>query len=190
MPSEQAPFDVVEASLQVWLERWDDPVAASGMAVFAGLLRSYQLLQDEVDVVMRRHGLTFGRYEVLAWLATEPEPNLTLSWISRTLKMPPATLTNVIDHLEGKGLVRRVAHPTDARTTLAAATVKGRHLADRMTQELNSEVYRSIPLSEGSRQALIELLRELRAQGKEFDLDRNEDVIGGLRAKSQRTARS
>ena len=189
MVTERAPFDVVEASVEVWLERWDDPAAASGMAVFAGLLRSYQLIQAEVDVVMRRHGLTFGRYEVLAWLATEPEPTLTLSWISRTLKMPPATLTNVIDFLEGKGLIRRVAHPTDARTTLAVTTAKGRQLADRMTQELNTEVYQRIPLSEKSRQALIELLRELRVKGNEFDLDRNEDVIGGLRAKSPRGAR-
>lgn len=150
------------------------------MAVFTGILRSYQLLKEQVDVVMRRHGLTFGRYEVLAWLATEPEPTLTLSWISRTLRMPPATLTSVIDHLENHGLIRRVPHPSDARTTMAVATDEGRRLADEVTRQLNDEVYRQIELSDDARDALIELLRQLRALGNEFDAARSEDVIDGL----------
>ena len=67
-----APFDVVEASRRVWLERWE-PEAASGMAVFTAILRSYQLLNDQVNGVMKSHDFTFARYEVLAWLATDPE---------------------------------------------------------------------------------------------------------------------
>ena len=72
------------------------------MAVFAALLRSYQLIKGQVDQVMRSHDLTFARYEVLAWLATDPESSLTLSWISNTLRIPPATLTNIIDRLEAE----------------------------------------------------------------------------------------
>ena len=52
MGFEAAPFDVVEASRRVWLERWD-PEAASGMAVFTAILRSYQLLNDQVTNVMK-----------------------------------------------------------------------------------------------------------------------------------------
>ena len=115
---EPAPFDVVEASRRVWLQEWE-PEAASGMAVFTAILRSYQLLNAEVDRVMQRHDLTFARYEVLTWLATDPESSLALSWISKTLRIPPATVTNLIDRLEQDKLVRRVPHPSDARTTLA-----------------------------------------------------------------------
>lgn len=186
MGTDPAPFDVVEASRRVWLDRWD-PASASGMAVFTGLLRSYQMLRDQVDAVVRRHRLTFGRYEVLAWLAMDPEPSLTLSWISRTLRMPPATLTNVIDHLEGEGLIRRVAHPSDARTTMAVATAKGRRLADLVTQQLNEQVYQDIALPEEQRSELIELLQQLRALGREFDVDRSEEVIDGLTAGSPDT---
>src|SRR3954451_18822889 len=143
----QAPFDVVEASRRVWLEHWD-PEAASGMAVYTAILRSYQLLNDEVNRVMRRHDLTFARYEVLTWLATDPESSLTLSWISKTLRIPPATVTNIIDRLEQDGLVRRVPHPTDARTTLAVITARGRRLARNATNDLNSSVYEQIGLSE------------------------------------------
>jgi DNA-binding MarR family transcriptional regulator len=176
MGFQAAPFDVVEASRRVWLERWD-PEAASGMAVFTTILRSYQLLNDQVATVMRSHDLTFARYEVLTWLATDPESSLTLSWISKTLRIPPATVTNIIDRLEDDRLVRRVPHPSDARTTLAVITPRGQKAATDATRDLNSIVYEQIGLSERQRSQLVDLLAELRANGNEFDVARSSDVI-------------
>ena len=176
MGFEAAPFDVVEASRRVWLERWDAE-AASGMAVFTAILRSYQLINDQVNHVMRTHDLTFARYEVLAWLATDPESSLTLSWISKTLRIPPATVTNIIDRLEDERLVRRVPHPSDARTTLAVITPRGRRAATDATRDLNSTVYERIGLPEQKRSQLVELLAELRASGNEFDVERSNEVI-------------
>jgi DNA-binding MarR family transcriptional regulator len=182
MGFERAPFDVVEASRRVWLERWD-PTAASGMAVFTAILRSYQLLDDQVKAVMRHHGLTFARYEILTWLAIDPESSLALSWISKTLRIPPATVTDLIDRLEADGLVRRVPHPSDARTTLAEITSKGRKLADAATQDLNAEVYEQIALAEPQRGRLLDLLVALRANGGEFDVERSDQVIAELGAR-------
>jgi DNA-binding MarR family transcriptional regulator len=179
MGFEAAPFDVVEASRRVWLERWD-PDAASGMAVFTAILRSFQLLNDQVNDVMRRHDLTFARYQVLTWLATDPEPSLTLSWISKTLRIPPASVTNVIDRLEADKLVQRVPHPSDARTTLAEITPRGRKVANNATRDLNSTVYERIGLSEQQRNQLIDLLAALRASGNEFDVRRSDEVVDGL----------
>lgn len=176
MGFEVAPFDVVEASRRVWLERWD-PEAASGMAVFTAILRSYQLLNDQVTNVMKSHDLTFARYEVLTWLATDPESSLTLSWISRTLRIPPATVTNIIDRLEDDKLVRRVPHPSDARTTLAVITPRGKKVATDATGDLNARVYEQIGLSERQRSQLVDLLAVLRVSGNEFDVDRSSDVI-------------
>jgi DNA-binding MarR family transcriptional regulator len=176
MGFEVAPFDVVEASRRVWLERWD-PEAASGMAVFTAILRSYQLLNDQVTNVMRSHDLTFARYEVLTWLETDPESSLTLSWISKTLRIPPATVTNIIDRLEHDKLVKRVPHPSDARTTLAVITPRGKRIATDATRDLNAIVYEQIGLSERQRSQLLDLLAVLRASGNEFDVDRSSDVI-------------
>jgi DNA-binding MarR family transcriptional regulator len=195
MGFQAAPFDVVEASRRVWLERWD-PEAASGMAVFTAILRSYQLLNDQVANVMRSHDLTFARYEVLTWLATDPESSLTLSWISKTLRIPPATVTNIIDRLEDDKLVRRVPHPSDARTTLAVITPRGQRAATDATRDLNAIVYEQIGLSERHRSQLVDLLAELRESGNEFDVERSRDVIeevgsrqarkrGGRRSKSR-----
>jgi DNA-binding MarR family transcriptional regulator len=182
---EPAPFDVVEASRRVWLETWD-PEAASDMAVFTAILRSEQPLHDQVKAVMRRYDLTFARYEVLTWLATDPESSVTLSWISRTLRIPPATVTNIIDRLEADELIRRVPHPTDARTTIAVITPEGRALATDATRDLNAEVYERIGLSAAKRNQLISLLAELRANGQEFDVERSDVVIADLEARHPR----
>lgn len=180
MALQPAPFDVVEGSRQVWLERWS-PEAASGMATYTAILRSHQLLNADVNQVMRDHGLTFARYEVLTWLASDPTEPLTLSWVSRTLRIPPATVTNIIDYLEDEQLIRRVTHPSDGRTTVAEITDRGRAMSDDVTRALNDTVYEQIPLSEDRRALLIDLLRELRANGNEFDVERSAEVIDELR---------
>lgn len=185
MGFEAAPFDVVEASRRVWLERWD-PEAASGMAVFTAILRSYQLLNDQVTNVMKQHDLSFARYEVLTWLATDPESSLTLSWISKTLRIPPATVTNIIDRLEDEKLVRRVPHPSDARTTLAVITPRGKRVAMDATQDLNATVYEQIGLSEPQRSRLLDLLAILRVSGNEFDVDRSGEVIEEVETRQAR----
>jgi DNA-binding MarR family transcriptional regulator len=116
----------------------------------------------------------------LTWLATDPDSARTLSWISKTLRIPPATVTDVIDRLERDKLVRREPHPSDARTTLAVITARGRRIAMEATQDLNSTVYEQIGLSEPQRGRLLELLAELRASGNEFDVDRSNEVIEGM----------
>lgn len=179
MPFRPAPFDVVEASRRVWLQRWE-PEAASGMAVFTAILRSYQLLNDQVLKVMHHHDLTFPRYQVLAWLATDPESAQTLGWIGRTLRIPPATVTDVIDRLEAEKLVRRAPHPSDARTTLAVITAKGRRVASAATEDLNATVYERVGLTEAERDQLIALLAVLRVNGNEFDVERSTKVIEDL----------
>jgi DNA-binding MarR family transcriptional regulator len=188
MGFEAAPFDVVEASRRVWLERWD-PEAASGMAVFTAILRSYQLLNDQVTNVMKSHDLTFARYEVLTWLATDPESSLTLSWISKTLRIPPATVTNIIDRLEDEKLVKRVPHPSDARTTLAVITPRGKRVATDATRDLNAIVYERIGLSEPQRGRLLDLLAVLRASGNEFDVDRSGELIEEVGSRQARKSK-
>ena len=174
-----APFDVVEASRHLWLERWG-PGAASGNAVFTAILRAHQVLMQEVERVMKAHALTFTRYQVLTWLESEPESARALSWISTVLRLPPATVTNIIDRLESDGLVRRVPHPTDARTTLAEITDRGREVSRATTAELNEQVYEPLALDAGARDQVIDLLGDLRANSGEFDPARSAEMIAKL----------
>ena len=54
---------------------------------------------------------------------------LPLGKVGARLQVHPASVTNVVDRLEADGLVRRVPHPSDGRTTLAEITAAGRELA-------------------------------------------------------------
>jgi DNA-binding MarR family transcriptional regulator len=174
-----APYDVVEASRRVWSDRWDEE-SASGNAVFTAILRSHQMLMHRVHEVMKEHGLTFARYEVLAWLDAEPQAALALSWISEVLRIPPATVTNLIDRLVADGLVRRVPHPSDARTTLAELTDHGRTVVHDATVELNDRVYGPLELSGEEREQLLGVLHDLRSRAGEYDTTRSTERIARL----------
>jgi DNA-binding MarR family transcriptional regulator len=175
-----APFDVVEASRHVWLERWG-PDAASGNAVVTAILRAQQVLMQEVDRIVKANGLTFTRYQVLTWLESEPDSAArALSWISTVLRLPPATVTNIIDRLEADELVRRVPHPTDARTTLAEITDRGRDVARAATVDLNEQVYEPLALASSEREQVVDLLGTLRASSGEFDPARSAARIAKL----------
>ena len=115
---------------------------------------------------------------------------MTLSWISKTLRIPPATVTNIIDRLEDEKLVRRMPHPSDARTTLAEITARGRKVAMDATEDLNATVYERIGLTEPERNQLIDLLAQLRASGNEFDVERSEEVIEDVTARGGTASRS
>jgi DNA-binding MarR family transcriptional regulator len=133
------------------------------MVVCAAILRSQQLIREQVDAVLDRHDLTYVRHEVLACLAVAPEQTLALGRISRVLRSPPATVTNAVDYLEAKSLVRRDAHPTDGRTTLAVMTDEGSELEARVAADLNREIHERIGLDDTERTYLLELLRRVDA---------------------------
>jgi hypothetical protein len=80
-----------------------------------------------------------------------------------------------------------VPHPSDARTTLAVITPRGRKIARAATDDLNTSVYEKIGLSEDQRYQLLDLLAELRAHGNEFDVDRSQTVIDDLDERHQPT---
>ena len=97
--------------------------------------------------------------------------------ISSVLRIPPATVTNLIDRLEADGHVRRVPHPTDARTTLAEITAAGRAVTAAATDDLRSRVYEPLGLEADERDRVIGLLAGLRAHHDEFDTERSDLLI-------------
>src|SRR4051812_24145065 len=130
-------FDPIAEARRHWeAHGWEE--AAAGMAVVTSVMRVQQLLLARVDAVLRPHGLTFARYEVLMLLTFSRRGALPLGKIGERLQVHPASVTNAIDRLEAQRLVRRQPHPTDGRTTLATLSVRGRSLAQRATADMNA----------------------------------------------------
>lgn len=154
--------DPIELARQNWVAAgWDD--AADGMAFVTSLVRVHQLLLGRIEELLRPHGLTFARFEVLRLLAFSRHGVLPVGKVGERLQVHPASVTNAVQRLEDAGLVERSANPADGRSVLAAITPAGRGLVETCTELLNREVFAALPLDAADRSASTAALRSLRA---------------------------
>ncbi len=153
-------YDPVEASRQRWIQQgWGD--RAAGMSAVVSVMRAEQIFLRRASDALRPLGLTFARYQVLGMLRwADP---LTLSAIGHGLWITPATVTSAVVRLEKADLIRRVAHPTDARATLVEITAKGRRTFDQAVATLNDDVFGTVGLSDDELALLVGLIGKIRA---------------------------
>jgi DNA-binding MarR family transcriptional regulator len=161
------PFDPIEEARRQWADHgWGE--AAEGMAAVTSVMRAEQIFLSRVDEVLRPIGLTFARYEALALLGFTKRGSLPLGKIGQRLQVHPTSVTNTVDRLEAQGFVRRLAHPTDRRTTLAEITDTGRSVAGQATDALNRQVFTTTGLDADDLRDLIRVLRKLRQATGDF----------------------
>lgn len=115
------------------------------------------------EVALSRHGLTHTRHEALAVLYFSRHGELPLGALSRQLLLHPTSITSTVDALEGLGLVERVAHPEDRRTTLARITTKGRAAMAESCVEMAADRFGVGALTDDEAVLLFDLLRKVRA---------------------------
>jgi DNA-binding MarR family transcriptional regulator len=168
MPRRTLPFDPIAEARKNW-ENAGWSAAADGMALVTSIMRAHQILLARVEKALGPFGLSFARYEVLMLLCFTRAGQLPLGKIGQRLQVHPASVTNVIDRLERDRLVRRLPHPSDQRTTLAALTPGGRRLADEATAAVNAEVFGQTGLDNSSLRQLFTGLADLRRNAGDFD---------------------
>jgi DNA-binding MarR family transcriptional regulator len=76
---------------------------------------------------VRPYGLTTLQYTTLSVLHRHGAP-LSNAQLARRAYMTPQAMSEVIDALETKGLIRRNPHPTHGRLLPATLTAKGRRV--------------------------------------------------------------
>lgn len=168
--SRQRPlrFDPIAEARRQWeAHGWED--SSAGMAAVTSVFRAQQIYLATIDAVLRPLGLTFARYEVLMLLLFSRAGALPLSKVGARLQVHPTSVTNAVDRLELQGLLRRVPHPTDKRTTLAEITDEGRAVALKATDAVNREVFSAPGLSGSQLDDLFEVLEKLRAAAGDFE---------------------
>lgn len=162
------PYDPIEEARQQWLAHgWGS--SADGMAAVTSIMRAQQIYLSRIDAVLRPLGLTFARYEVLMLLLFSRSRSLPLNKVGSRLQVHPTSVTNAVDRLEAHGLLRRVPHPTDRRTTLAEILPAGQALALRATEAVNAEVFDDPQLNGAEIARLLGILGQLRHAAGDFD---------------------
>lgn len=139
------------------------------MAAITSVVRAQQLFLGRIDAVLRPLELTFARYEVLMLLLFSRRGSLPLNKIGARLQVHPTSVTNAVDRLEQQGLIKRVPHSSDRRTTLAEILPSGRELAAKATSALNEKVFCLPGLDNADLSQLVDVLQRLRQQAGDFD---------------------
>jgi len=160
-------FDPIEEARSQWSTRWE-PDVSDAMAAATSIMRAQQMVLAAVDGALRPFGLTFARYEGLVLLLYSRKGVLPLGKMGQRLMIHPTSVTNIVDRLEQQGLIRRLPHPTDGRTTLAEITREGRALAARATVAVNQVSFGLGELSPRELRQLMQIIRKLRRSAGDF----------------------
>lgn len=138
------------------------------MAAITAVMRTASIFLQRADAILKPHGLTFARFEVLALLGFSKRGSLPMSQASDLLQVHATSLTNSVDRLESTGLVRRIAHPTDGRTRLLELTAQGQKVLGAARDDLNEQLFAQSKLSGTDAVELFDILARFRKASGDF----------------------
>jgi DNA-binding MarR family transcriptional regulator len=122
--------DHVSSILAQWaVERPDLDV--SPMGIVGRISRLSLVVDRELEPVFAQFGLNHWSFDMLATLRRSGAPyQLSPTELFRSMMVTSGTMTNRIDRLTEKDLVRRIPDPEDRRAILVELTDQGRKLID------------------------------------------------------------
>ena len=145
---------------------WGD--VADGMVAVTSVMRAHQILLARVESALRPFDLSFSRFELLRLLAFSRTGALPITKASDRLQVHVTSVTHAIRRLEADGMVTRIPHPTDGRTTLVQITESGRSTVEDATVILNKQVFADIGMSDEQARALVASIDTLRHHAGDF----------------------
>jgi DNA-binding MarR family transcriptional regulator len=102
------------------------PFSPTELAAWRGMLEVNAQVTTALDAQMRgEHGLSVSSYEVLMFLAEEPDRRLRMSQIADRVLLSRSGLTRLVDRLVQLGYVTRCAAEADGRGSYAELTDTG-----------------------------------------------------------------
>ncbi|MFF2086480.1 MarR family winged helix-turn-helix transcriptional regulator [Nocardia sp. NPDC058176] len=154
--------DAVDLITEHWTNERPD-VDVSPMAVVGRITRLSRVLEQDLKRFFAGHGLEFWEFDVLATLRRSGgTTGLTAGALNRAAMVTSGAITNRIDRLEAKKLVRRCPSPDDRRSVLVQLTDEGRELVDRLLPlHMANEQRLLATLDTAERTQLADLLRTL-----------------------------
>ena len=133
------------------------------MAEVARLLHLSRVIADRLTAKAAEHDLQVGEADVLFTLFRAGPPNrLSPTRLADSTLVTTGTMTNRLDKLEARGLVRRIPNPEDRRGLSIELTQAGHDLVDGLVAEhVANEEQMLSGLSGREREQLSKLTRKL-----------------------------
>ena len=152
--------DPIDEILDQWSDERPDLDTAS-LGVVIRVMTLYRSLRREATRALEPLDLELWEYDVLSALRRQGSPYvLPATRLARETDLSSGAMTNRIDRLETRGLVRRRPDRSDRRGVNVSLTAKGRKLIDKAIQyRLDSARDSLRALSPAQQRELARLLR-------------------------------
>ncbi len=138
----------------------EDKLALKALVV---LMRSSQTVQDIVKQDMEKYGVNPTEFAVLELLYHKGEQ--PIQHIGKKILLASSSITYVVDKLEGKGFVERIACPNDRRVTYASITEAGKRFIEGAFPQHEKKIEEIFaPLSDEELNTMIVLLKKIGLQ--------------------------
>src|SRR4051812_28515881 len=137
------------------------------LKLFIVLSRAHRSVNDVVNKHIAEQGLNPTEFAVLELLFHKGDQ--PLQQIGGKILLASGSMTYVIDKLEKKEYIRRVACADDRRVTFAQITEKGKKLIEQVFPAHHNEIDRIMSvLSEEEKDTAIELLKRIGLSVKKY----------------------
>ena len=134
----------------------------SPLEVLSRVTRLARHLDRQRTIVFARHDLETWTFDVLSALRRADGEQLSPGQLLAQTLVTSGTMTNRIDRLEERGLVRRRPDPSDARSVRVQLTAAGRRRVDAALKDLVAREHAILgSLDEPERTTLAGLLRRV-----------------------------
>lgn len=153
------PADALDRARRNWDKRgWAS--ASLGMVTASSLLRLGALIDARATTILKPHGISYSRFELLSLLMFSPSGAMPMTLLGEQLGVPAASATHMVSALEKQDLVTRTRDDQDRRSVLVSITDQGIALVSSASQALG-EFFASLPADEKTLAQLTDIGRRL-----------------------------
>jgi MarR family 2-MHQ and catechol resistance regulon transcriptional repressor len=133
---------------------------ANSLKLFIVLSRAYKAINEHVNKVIQASGLNPTEFAVLELLYHKGDQ--PMQQIGGKILLASGSITYVVDKLEQKGMLKRIACPKDRRVTYAQITEDGKKFIQEIFPE-HAELIDKLmsTLNESEKLEAIDLLKKL-----------------------------
>ena len=124
------------------------------------LTKTQQVVFQQFKASLAKYDVTPVQYGVLKCLWSQDCQNP--SQIAGSLFLDASTITGILDRMENKGMIKRIADPKDKRSLKVVLTERGRLLEEPVTEIIEEENKKVLQaLNEEEREKLAEYLNRI-----------------------------
>lgn len=128
-------MDAIDRVVEQWAKEKPE-LETESMAMMGRVMRITKYMETQVAVLHKKYDMKMGEFDVLATLRRSGKPyRLTPSELIDSMMLTSGAMTNRLDKLEGKGLIKRAHSKEDRRSVTVELTKDGLLLIEKMISE-------------------------------------------------------